>query len=239
MFVDNEEKSNEEVIQEYVKQHIDDTKNLLDDLCMLVEKHKETLHEEQFFAVWNDSPLSKQIPTYGLTIYHTLVLIAERLGIKVVKGPWFNEISEGKAIKKIDLFMKVLREQYHFHQHDIEILENTGISLAEVFSDFNLLSVTESIIRPQFSEAYKKLVNDFLADEIEGEKLESKMLELDTTLAEEISLEQKYVVIKQLSKVREDLQCRLSELRDNGIYFKDLDEEQLLVDLLKELRSLK
>lgn len=60
---------------------------LLADLSKLVQKHKETLHEEQFFAVWNESPLSKQIHKGGLTV--TLQSIAaEGLGIKVIKGAW-------------------------------------------------------------------------------------------------------------------------------------------------------
>ncbi|PFQ66350.1 hypothetical protein COK21_18135 [Bacillus cereus] len=89
MSINNEDKSEEQAIEDYVKEHSDNIKNLLADLNILVQKHKETLNEEQFFAVWNESLLSKQISKDGLTLYHALVLIAEEgLGIKVIKGAW-------------------------------------------------------------------------------------------------------------------------------------------------------
>ncbi|MCQ6532283.1 hypothetical protein [Bacillus mycoides] len=89
MSINNEDKSDEQAIEDYVKEHSDNIQNLLADLNILVQKHKETLNEEQFFAVWNESPLSKQISKDGLTLYHALVLIAEEgLGIKVIKGAW-------------------------------------------------------------------------------------------------------------------------------------------------------
>ncbi|MED1085503.1 hypothetical protein [Bacillus mycoides] len=89
MSVNNEEQSNEQVIEEYVKEHFDNIQSLLDDLNMLIKKHMETLNEEQFFAVWNDSPLSKKINENGITMHQALVLIAEEgIGIKVIKGAW-------------------------------------------------------------------------------------------------------------------------------------------------------
>jgi len=89
MSINNEDKSNEQEIEEYVKEHWDNIQNLLADLNILVQKHKETLNEEQYFAVWNNSPLSKQIHKDGLTLHHALVLIAEvGLGVKVIKEAW-------------------------------------------------------------------------------------------------------------------------------------------------------
>ncbi|PFC75684.1 hypothetical protein [Bacillus cereus] len=76
-------------IEEYIEIHSAGVQQLLIDLKSVFEKHKETLHEEQFFAVWNESPLSRQINKEGLSLYHTLVLIAEDgLGIKVIKEVW-------------------------------------------------------------------------------------------------------------------------------------------------------
>ncbi|WP_242224707.1 hypothetical protein [Bacillus cereus group sp. BfR-BA-01380] len=89
MPIDNEEQSNEQVVEEYVKEHLDNIQSLLDDLNILIQKHKETLNEEQFFAVWNDSPLSKRIYKDEITLHHALVLIAEEgFGIKVIKEAW-------------------------------------------------------------------------------------------------------------------------------------------------------
>ncbi|MCU5588896.1 hypothetical protein OCB75_21470 [Bacillus cereus] len=140
-------------------------------------------------------------------------------------------------MRKMDLFMKVLKEQSRFYQYSTDFWENTGVSLGEIFSDFNPIRTTVLIIKSELHwERYKELINFFLTDEIGEEELEDRMLGVDTTLAEEISLEQKSVVIKELSKVRVDLQLRISELDDNGVYFRDLDGGQLLVDLLKELR---
>ncbi|PEQ48788.1 hypothetical protein CN473_23155 [Bacillus thuringiensis] len=140
-------------------------------------------------------------------------------------------------MRKMDLFMKVLKEQSRFYQYSIDFWENTGVSLGEIFSDFNPIRTTVLIIKSELHwERYKELINLFLTDEIGEKELEYRMLGVDTTLAEEISLEQKSVVIKELSKVRVDLQLRISELDDNGVYFRDLDGGQLLVDLLKELR---
>ncbi|WP_257156214.1 hypothetical protein [Bacillus cereus] len=57
---------------------------MLIDLKGVFEKHKETLYEEQFFAVWNETPLSKKIHEDGRTMYHALVLIAEKgFGIRL------------------------------------------------------------------------------------------------------------------------------------------------------------
>ncbi|MDA2261053.1 hypothetical protein PDM99_12250 [Bacillus cereus group sp. Bc200] len=140
-------------------------------------------------------------------------------------------------MRKIDIFMKILKEQYHFYQRSAEFGENTGLNLSEIFSDFNLSRATEIISKSELHwKRCKELINLFLTDEIGEEELEYRMLGVDTTLAEEISLEQKSAVIKELSKVRVDLQLRISELDDNGVYFRDLDGEQLMVDLLKELR---
>ncbi len=50
MSIDNEEQSNEQVVEEYVKKHFDNIQSLLDDLNMLIKKHMETLNEEQFFC---------------------------------------------------------------------------------------------------------------------------------------------------------------------------------------------
>ncbi|MGH0518769.1 hypothetical protein [Bacillus toyonensis] len=139
-------------------------------------------------------------------------------------------------MRKMDLFMKVLKEQSRFYQYSTDFWENTGVSLGEIFSDFNPIRTTVLIIKSELHwERYKEMINLFLTDEIGEEELEYRMLGVDTTLAEEISLEQKSVVIKELSKVRVDLQLRISELDDNGVYFRDLDGGQLLVDLLKEL----
>jgi len=140
-------------------------------------------------------------------------------------------------MRKIDIFIKILKEQYRFYQHSADLEENTGLNLSEIFSDFNLSRATELIIKSELHwKRCKGLINLFLTDEIGEEELEYRMLGVDTTLAEEISLEQKSAVIKELSKVREDLQIRISELDDNGVYFRDLDWEQLLMDLLEELR---
>ncbi|WP_157404890.1 hypothetical protein [Bacillus mycoides] len=85
----DDEKLNEQIIEDYVKEHCNNVKNLLVDLNLLVQKHKETLNEEQFFAVWNDSPLSKRIYKDEITLHHALVLIAEEgFGIKVIKEAW-------------------------------------------------------------------------------------------------------------------------------------------------------
>lgn len=139
-------------------------------------------------------------------------------------------------MREMDLFMKVLKEQSRFYQYSTDFWENTGVSLGEIFSDFNPIRTTVLIIKSELHwERYKEMINLFLTDEIGEEELEYRMLGVDTTLAEEISLEQKSVVIKELSKVRVDLQLRISELDDNGVYFRDLDGGQLLVDLLKEL----
>ncbi|MGE7892309.1 hypothetical protein ACQKNG_02750 [Bacillus cereus] len=140
-------------------------------------------------------------------------------------------------MRKMDLFIKVLKEQFRFYQYCTDLRESTGMKLGETFSDFNPLRTTVLIIKSEFHwERYRELIHLFLTDEIGGEELEYRMLGVDTTLAEEISLEQKSVVIKELSKVRLDLQLRIAELDDNGVYFRDLDGGQLLVDLLKELR---
>lgn len=140
-------------------------------------------------------------------------------------------------MRKMDLFIKVLKEQFRFYQYCTDLRESTGMNLGETFSDFNPLRTTVLIIKSEFHwERYRELINLFLIDEIGGEELEYRMLGIDTTLAEEISLEQKSVVIKELSKVRVDLQLKIEELDDNGVYFRDLDGGQLLVDLLKELR---
>ncbi|MCU5172097.1 hypothetical protein [Bacillus paranthracis] len=140
-------------------------------------------------------------------------------------------------MRKVDLLIKVLKEQYRFYKHSTDFFENTGMNLTEVFSDFNLSRAVELIIKSELHwKRCKELINLFLTDEIGEEELEYRMLGVDTTLAEEISLEQKSVVIKELSKVKVDLQLRISELDDNGVYFRDLYGEQLLVDLLKELR---
>ncbi|MCU5172096.1 hypothetical protein [Bacillus paranthracis] len=89
MSVNNEEQSNEQVVEEYVKKHFDNIQSLLDDLNILIKKHMETLNEERFFAVWNDSSLSKKISGNGITMHQALVLIAEEgIGIKVIKGAW-------------------------------------------------------------------------------------------------------------------------------------------------------
>ncbi|MGG0277815.1 hypothetical protein [Bacillus rhizoplanae] len=89
MSINNEDKSDEQGIEDYVKEHSDNVRLLLTDLNTLFQKHKETLNEEQYFAVWNDSPLSKQVHKDGLTLHHALVLIAEKgLGIKVIKEAW-------------------------------------------------------------------------------------------------------------------------------------------------------
>ncbi|MCC2541639.1 hypothetical protein [Bacillus thuringiensis] len=140
-------------------------------------------------------------------------------------------------MRKKDLFIKVLKEQFRFYQYCTDLRESTGMNLGETFSDFNPLRTTVLIIKSEFHwERYRELINLFLIDEIGGEELKYRMLGIDTTLAEEISLEQKSVVIKELSKVRVDLQLKIEELDDNGVYFRDLDGGQLLVDLLKELR---
>lgn len=137
----------------------------------------------------------------------------------------------------MDLFMKVLKEQRRFYQYSTDLDENTGVDLSKAFPDFNQLKVIEHIIKFDFHrEYYKELVNLFLTGELQEEGLDYKMLELDATLTEEISSEKLSAVIKELSKIREDLQFRIIELDDNGVYFRDLDEEQLLVDLLEELR---
>lgn len=40
-----------------------------------------------FFAVWNESPPSKQVHKDGCNLYQAIVLIAEEgLGIKIIKG---------------------------------------------------------------------------------------------------------------------------------------------------------
>ncbi|HDR8341975.1 TPA: hypothetical protein QC216_004426 [Bacillus cereus] len=89
MSIDNEEQSNEQVVEEYVKKHFGNIQSLLDDLNILIKKHMETLNEETFFAVWNDSPLSKKINENGITMHQALLLIAEEgIGIKVIKGAW-------------------------------------------------------------------------------------------------------------------------------------------------------
>ncbi|HDR8341974.1 TPA: hypothetical protein QC216_004425 [Bacillus cereus] len=140
-------------------------------------------------------------------------------------------------MRKMDLFIKVLKEQFRFYQYCTDLRESTGMNLGETFSDFNPLRTTLLIIKSEFYwERYRELIHLILTDEIGREELEYRMLGVDTTLAEEISLEQKSVVIKELSKVRLDLQLRIAELDDNGVYFRDLDGGQLLVDLLKELR---
>lgn len=138
-------------------------------------------------------------------------------------------------MRKIDIFMKILKEQYRFYQHSAEFGENTGLNLSEIFSDFNLSRATELIIKSELHwKRCKELISSFLTDEMGEEELEYRMLGVDATLVEAISLEQKSAVIKELSKVRGDLQLRISELDDNGVYFRDLDGEQLLMDLLKE-----
>ncbi|PFJ42617.1 hypothetical protein COI99_30125 [Bacillus cereus] len=89
MSINNEDKSNEQEIEDYVKEHSDNVRHLLADLNTLLQKYKETLHEEQFFAVWNESPLSEQVNKNGFTLYQALVSIAEEgLGVKVIKGAW-------------------------------------------------------------------------------------------------------------------------------------------------------
>lgn len=89
MSINNGDESDEQAIEDYVKKHSNNVQNLLADLNTLVQKHKETLNEEQYFAVWNDSPLSKQVHKDGLTLHHALVLIAEKgLGVKVIKEAW-------------------------------------------------------------------------------------------------------------------------------------------------------
>ncbi|PFQ61222.1 hypothetical protein COK21_27870 [Bacillus cereus] len=71
-------------IEEYIKIHSAGVQQLLIDLKSVFEKHKETLYEEQFFAVWNETPLSKKIHEDGRTMYHALVLIAEKgFGIRL------------------------------------------------------------------------------------------------------------------------------------------------------------
>jgi len=85
--VNNEGKLNEQIIREYVKEHSGNVQNLFVNLNLLVQKHKETLNEEQLFVVWNNSPLSKQVHKDGRLLYHALVLIVEEgLGVKVIKG---------------------------------------------------------------------------------------------------------------------------------------------------------
>ncbi|PFW57018.1 hypothetical protein COL13_13190 [Bacillus cereus] len=140
-------------------------------------------------------------------------------------------------MRKMDLFMKVLKEQQRFYQYSTDLGESTGLNLSEVFPDFNLLKIIELIVDFDLhGECYKELVNLFLTGEIQEEELEYKMLELDATLTEEICSEELFAIIKKLSELREDLQLRISELDDNGVYFRDLDVEQLLVDLLEKLR---
>ncbi|WP_225321827.1 hypothetical protein [Bacillus cereus] len=68
MPINNEDKSNEQEIEDYVKEHSDNVRHLLADLNTLLQKYKETLHEEQFFAVWNESPLSEQVNKNGFTL---------------------------------------------------------------------------------------------------------------------------------------------------------------------------
>ncbi|MGV2488037.1 UNVERIFIED_CONTAM: hypothetical protein FOS07_29645 [Bacillus mycoides] len=139
-------------------------------------------------------------------------------------------------MRKMDLFMKVLKEQSRFYQYSTDFWENTGVSLGEIFSDFNPIRTTALIIKSELQwERCKELITLFLTDKIGEEELGYRMLGVDTTLAEEISSEKVSAAIKELSKIREDLQLRISELDDNGVYFRDLDEEQLLVDLIEEL----
>jgi hypothetical protein len=143
-------------------------------------------------------------------------------------------------MRRIDVIMAIWKEEQEFRFYGYEFWDNTGIEFFEVFRNFDLSSAVKVIIGEDFfGDDYTVNADAFIDGWVTEEEMELRMLGWDATLAEEISPEQKAVVIKELSRVREDLQARISELNENGVYFRGLMEMQLLKDLLKELCSSK
>jgi hypothetical protein len=70
---------------EYIRNHRNKQEAFIQDLKELFEKHKDMLDEEQYFAVWNQSPLSQIVAettepwskreNYSLNIYGALLRI--------------------------------------------------------------------------------------------------------------------------------------------------------------------
>lgn len=138
-------------------------------------------------------------------------------------------------MKKIDIVIAILSVERIFTFYGKELNEISKMEFFEIIY-FDCTEAVKVIIGEDFfGEYYDENVLSFIEgweDEIE---FRLKMLEWDSTLQEEISSEQKELVLEILLKIKADLQLNLSILNDNGVYFWWLDKEDLLNEILKKL----
>ncbi|WP_242224705.1 hypothetical protein [Bacillus cereus group sp. BfR-BA-01380] len=139
-------------------------------------------------------------------------------------------------MRKIDVVMEIWKEEREFFFYGNEISDNTGIEFFEVFTEFELSAAVRAIIGEDFfGEYYGENVGPFIGGRYTEAEMELKMLEWDSTLEEQISAEQKAVVVGELIKERECLRIHISKLNESGIHFRRLEEMPLLEDLLEKL----
>ncbi|ARJ20993.1 hypothetical protein B7492_06990 [Bacillus mycoides] len=139
-------------------------------------------------------------------------------------------------MRKIDIVMEIWKTERKFFFYGYEVCNNTGIEFFEVITEFDLSAAVKVIIGEDlFGGCYEENVGTFIDGRYTEAEMELKMLEWDSTLEEQISTEQKSVVIGELIKGRECLRTQISKLNENGVHFRGLEEMRILEDLLEKL----
>lgn len=139
-------------------------------------------------------------------------------------------------MRKIDVVMAIWKEEREFYSHGMDVMDNTGMDFFEIIKGFDLKSAVVAIIGEGFfGENYIYNAGAFIERRDTEEEMELKMLEWDSTLEEQISIEQKSVVIGELIKGRECLRNQISKLNESGVHFRELEEMRILEDLLEKL----
>ncbi|MGW5955751.1 hypothetical protein [Bacillus mycoides] len=139
-------------------------------------------------------------------------------------------------MRKIDVVMEIWKEEREFFFYGHEFWDNTGIEFFEVITGFELSAAVKVIIGEDFfGEYYEENAGAFIEGRYTEVEMELKMLEWDSTLEEQISAEQKSVVIGELIKGRECLRTHISKLNESGVHFRGLEEMRIMEDLLGKL----
>lgn len=131
--------------------------------------------------------------------------------------------------------MNIWLEEQGFRLYGRELEDAVGIDFFEIL-DFDCSEAVKVIIGDDFfGENYYDNTDRFIEGWENEQEMKLKMLGWDISLAEEISSEQKSIVLEKLLKAKENLYSKISKLKEYGVYFSYLEELDLLAQLQQEL----